>query len=175
MKHPFIHGIKDLAGIPEIAALTEDADYIALKVIESDDPLETLLSKMFSYRPALVRMLYRLRAPVVRLLGFKQPALPEMSDWIPDEFPMLPCGSVWFFTVKNVEKDRFWIAGCPRDRHLDAEMAVVAETPGKRKRNRFHILTVVRYKHWTGPVYFNLIRSFSKILVSRMARTALQG
>jgi hypothetical protein len=51
-------------------------------------------------------------------------------------------------------------------------MAVVAE-PLAGGRRRFHILTVVRYKHWTGPIYFNLIRIFNLLLVDRMARSAV--
>ena len=171
MDHQSNHGINDLANIPEIDALLEDADHIGLKVIESEDCLESVLSKMFSYRPALVRLLYRIRSPLVRLLGFRQDTMPEMKEWLPDEFPMLPCGNVWFFTVQKVEKERFWIACCPRDRHLDADLAVVAK-PICGKRNRFYIATIVRYKHWTGPVYFNVIRLFSMFLVNRMARKA---
>ena len=85
---------------------------------------------------------------------------------------MLPCGNVWFFTVQRVENDRFWIAGCPRDRHLDADLAVVAQ-PMDDRRRRFHVLTVVRYKHWTGPVYFNLIRWFNRFLINRMVHAAV--
>ena len=171
MNRHFKGRINNLSNIPEIKALFEDADYIGLKVIESEDALKSVLSKMFSYRPVLVRLLYRLRSPFVRLLGFKQDTMPALKEWIPDEFPMLPCGNVWFFTVRKVEKERFWIAGCPRDRHLDADMAVVAQPIGG-KRSRFYIATIVRYKHWTGPVYFNVIRLFSMILVNRMARMA---
>jgi hypothetical protein len=35
------------------------------------------------------------------------------------------------------------------------------------------IKVVVHYKHWTGPVYFNLIRPFHHLVVSRMARAGL--
>ena len=166
-------GMDYLAGITEIRALVKDADYIGLKIIESEDRLKSFLLKMFSYRPALIRLLYRLRAPLVRLLGFKQDAIPALDEWIPDDFPMLPCGTVWFFTVQKVEKDHYWIAGCPRDRHLDADMAVVAQPIGGR-RKRFYIVTVVRYKHWTGPVYFNIIRFFNLFLVNRMVRMAVR-
>jgi hypothetical protein len=155
----------------EIKALFKDADHVSLKTIESEDLLETLLSKMFSYRPKLVRLLYRVRAPLVRLLGFKQDPMPVLGEWIPDEFPMFPCGNVWFFTVRRVEKDHYWIAGCPRDRHLDADLAVVAE-PLEGQCKRFYIVTVVRYKHWTGPVYFNVIRLFNYFLINRMAHSA---
>ena len=154
--------------IHAIQKLFKDADYIGTKAVEAECDLETFLSTIFTYRPGLIRMLYSIRAPLVRLLGFRQDPLPAMEDWIPEEFPMLSCGNIWFFTVARVRADRYWIAGCPRDRHLDADMAVVAEPMGGR-RHRFHIITVVRYKHWTGPIYFNMIRLFNLLLVNRMA------
>jgi hypothetical protein len=164
-----------LKSIEEIKALLENADYVGVKTVEAEESLEGFLVKIFSYRPTLIRLLYCLRAPLVRLLGFKQDPLPGLDEWVPAEFPMLPCGNVWFFTVRQVEKDHFWIAGCPRDRHLDADMAVVAR-PLQGNRKRFYLVTVVRYKHWTGPVYFNVIRLFNLFLVNRMAKcTARQA
>jgi hypothetical protein len=105
-------------------------------------------------------------------LGFRQEPLPARDEWIPAEFPMFPCGNVWFFTVQKVKKDHLWIAGCPRDRHLDADLAVVARPLADGRRKRFYLITVVRYKHWTGPLYFNLIRLFNLFLVNRMAHHA---
>jgi hypothetical protein len=159
--------------IQTIRQLLTNADYVGIKSVEAACDLETFLSIIFSYRPHLIRLLYRIRAPLVRLLGFRQDPMPAMREWIPDEFPMLSCGNIWFFTVARVSADRYWIAGCPRDRHLDADMAVVAEPLGDGARaNRFHIITVVRYKHWTGPLYFNMIRMFNLLLVNRMAHYA---
>jgi hypothetical protein len=163
-----------LENIEEIRKLFVSADYIGVKSVDTEDALEQFLIKIFSYRPALIRLLYRIRAPLVRLLGFRQDPLPDIEEWIPPEFPMLPCGAVWFFTVQQVKKDRFWIAGCPRDRHLDADLAVVAR-PLQGRRKRFYLVTVVRYKHWTGPVYFNLIRLFNLLLINRMARYAARS
>jgi hypothetical protein len=160
-----------LKSIAEIRKLFAAADYVGIKTVDSEDELEGFLVKIFSYRPTLIRLLYRIRAPIVRLLGFRQDPLPDMAEWIPAEFPMLPCGAVWFFTVQRVKEDSFWIAGCPRDRHLDADLAVVARPLGGR-RKRFYLVTAVRYKHWTGPVYFNLIRLFNLLLVNRMAHHA---
>lgn len=172
MKRQPNQGMDYLTSIKAIRALVKNADYIGLKMIESEDRLESFLLKMFSYRPALIRLLYRLRAPLVRLLGFRQDAMPALAEWIPDEFPMLPCGNVWFFTVQRVKEDLYWIAGCPKDRHLDADMAVVAQ-PIEDLRKRFYIVTVVRYKHWTGPVYFNMIRLFNFFLINRMIHSAI--
>jgi len=160
-----------LNSIHTIRTLLKGADYIGIKAVEADCDLETFLVTIFSYRPGIIRMLYRIRAPLVRLLGFHQDPLPAMADWIPDDFPMLSCGNIWFFTVARVRADRYWIAGCPRDRHLDADLAVVAQPLGDG-RKRFYIITAVRYKHWTGPVYFNMIRLFNLLLVNRMARFA---
>jgi hypothetical protein len=77
---------------------------------------------------------------------------PEMKEWIPEEFSMLPCGNVWFFNVPKVEKEQIWIEGCPQDSHLDADVAVV-DPPTGGKRNRFDIATIMGYKHWTGPLF----------------------
>lgn len=160
-----------LDSITEIQSLFENADYIGVKSVEATCSLEQFLVRIFTYRPVLIRCLYRLRAPLVRLLGFRQEPMPAMEEWIPSEFPMLPCGQIWFFTVQRVKRDQFWIAGCPRDRHLDADLAVVTR-PLEGYRKRFDLITVVRYKHWTGPLYFNLIRLFNLFLVARMARRA---
>jgi hypothetical protein len=39
---------------------------------------------------------------------------------------------------------------------------------------RYYIVTIVHYLHWTGPVYFNLIRPFHHLVVARMARAGSQ-
>jgi hypothetical protein len=41
--------------------------------------------------------------------------------------------------------------------------------------NRFYVFTTVYYKHWTGPVYFNLIRPLHHLAVPRMARYGLNN
>jgi hypothetical protein len=163
-----------LSGIPTIRKLVTGADHVGINTVVIDADLETFLKTIFTYRPRLIRLLYRLLAPLVRLLGFRQDPMPAMAEWIPDEFPMLSCGNIWFFTVGRVKPDHYWVAGCPRDRHLDADLAVVAE-PLRPGCHRFHIVTVVRYKHWTGPLYFNLIRLFNLLLVNRMARFAARS
>jgi len=156
-----------LRSIKEIDDLIQGTHYVGLQSVEAECSLEEFLRLIFSYRPHLIRLLYRIRALVVRLLGFRQDPIPGMAEWIPEEFPMLACGNIWFFTVRSVKADQYWIAGCPRDRHLDADLGVVAE-PLAQGDHRFYIITAVRYKHWTGPVYFNLIRIFNHLLVNRM-------
>jgi hypothetical protein len=37
---------------------------------------------------------------------------------------------------------------------------------------RFHVVTIVHYRRWTGPVYFNVIRPFHHLVVYQMAKSA---
>ena len=60
----------------------------------------------------------------------------------------------------------------PEDNHLKAYFGIARE-PVTDSVNRFYVITTVYYKHWTGPVYFNLIRPFLHLVVSRLARHAL--
>lgn len=49
-----------------------------------------------------------------------------------------------------------------------ADFTDVKVFEGNTTLRRF--ITTVYYKHWTGPVYFNLIRPFHHLVVSRMAQ-----
>jgi hypothetical protein len=47
--------------------------------------------------------------------------------------------------------------------------------PLEGTRKRFHFVTIVRYKHWTGRLYFLLIRPFNWFVVNRLAQAGLSG
>ena len=71
--------------------------------------------------------------------------------------------------VRMAKEDLYWIAETPPDKHLRAYFGIVAE-PVANDLKRYYIVTIVHYLHWTGPVYFNLIRPFHHLVVARMAR-----
>jgi hypothetical protein len=73
-----------------------------------------------------------------------------------------------YVDIKAIE-DVYWVSETPEDKHLAAHFGVAAEKLDQR-RSRYHVFTVVRYLHWTGPVYFNLIRPFHHLVVSRMMK-----
>ncbi|XXF76233.1 DUF2867 domain-containing protein [Myxococcaceae bacterium GXIMD 01537] len=50
-----------------------------------------------------------------------------------------------------------------------------AGLPVKGQRRRFHVATIVRYRRWAGPVYFNVIRPFHHLVVRGMLRHAARG
>ena len=72
------------------------------------------------------------------------------------------------FSVRYAERNRYWIVETPDEKHLRAFVGVFREKVDQRI-NRFHVMTVVHYKDWTGPVYFNIIRPFHHLVVRQMA------
>jgi len=158
--------------IEELQVILKDADYVGVKTVEGDATLQEFLTGMFAYRPGLIRFLYRVRSGLVWLLGIRQQPLPEMDEWIPGEVPMLSCGNIWFFSVSLAREERYWIGCCPEESHLTAFMGVVAE-PLDDIRKRFHVVTIVHYKRWTGRLYFLLIRPFNWFFVNRLAQAGL--
>ena len=161
--------------IPQIARLLEGSDYVDVKTVEGKTSLSQFIASMLSYYPGWILCLYRIRALLVKLLGlYKQPipeALPKLG---PQDVSFVVGETVTFFTVRFAEEQQFWVGETPEDKHLIAYFGVVVE-PLKDNRNRFHVATIVHYKHWTGPVYFNLIRPFHHIVVSRMVHAGVKA
>jgi hypothetical protein len=149
------------------------ADFIDVKVFEGDASLRKFIASMLSYYPWWIVQLYRVRKLLVGILGLvKHEAPEELPDLQPEEVSFTPGENVTFFTVRCAKEDRFWVSETPADKHLQAYFGVVKE-PVSNSINRFYVITAVFYKHWTGPVYFNLIRPFHHLVVSRMARYGL--
>jgi len=73
-------------------------------------------------------------------------------------------------TSIDFEPNRLWI-GEATDKQLSGYIGVVAES-AERDLYHYHVFTIVHYKHWTGPLYFNLIRPFSHLVVYFMGKYA---
>lgn len=153
--------------VPGLAALLSTADHVDVKQVDGRVTLREFIAGMFSYNPAWLRNLYRVRWGFVRLLGMKQQGILQAVKMSPTAVPMTPGEKATFFTVKLAEDGRYWLAGI-RESHLTAYLGVVVEplTTG----SRFHVLTIVHYHNWTGPVYFNVIRPFHHLVVGKMAQ-----
>lgn len=159
-------------GVPDLQVLLRGAHVVTVVSDEAEVALEDFLQGMFAYRPALIRRLYRLRALIVRLIGIRQPPLPPMEEWLPPEIPMLACGNIWFFSVSLARPEVCWIGCCPEERHLTAFLGVVVE-PLAGVRKRFHFVTIVHFKHWTGRLYFLLIRPFNWFFTRRLLQAGI--
>ncbi|WP_164007851.1 DUF6463 family protein [Pyxidicoccus trucidator] len=157
--------------LPEVLRpFAEGADHVDVKTVESEASLRAFLAGLLSYQPAWVTALYGVRAVFVRLLGMRQHGMPRPQRARPEDIPMVPGSAASFFTVRHAEEEHVWVVSAA-DTHLDATLAVVMEPTGGPRR-RFHVVTLVHYRKWTGPVYFNVIRPFHHLVVGGMARNA---
>jgi hypothetical protein len=157
--------------LPELRSLLQNASHLDIKTVEGNIGLRQFLANMLAYQPGWVSFLYRVRAVFVRLLGMKQEGVPTAPRYSAETVPMTPGEKAAFFTVKTAREDQYFFAEV-RDQHLDAMLGVVVEPLGGN-RNRFHVVTVVHYNNWAGPVYFNVIRPFHHIVVGSMARAGV--
>lgn len=158
--------------IPELAPLLQNADYVDVKTVTGGVTMRTFLAGMLSYQPGWVTLLYHIRAVFVRLLGMRQRKMPSVAPLTPEEVPMQAGKNASFFRIRMVEEEHYWIAGI-EDTHLNAILGVILE-PLAGQQKRFHVLTIVHYHNWAGPVYFQVIRPFHHLVVTGMARAGIR-
>ncbi len=158
---------------PKIAPFFERSNYVDIKTAEGHVSLRQFIAAMLSYYPFWVVWLYRLRTVLVKILGLVEH---EASEVLPNlkgvDVSFVPGDAVTFFTVRQAKEEHYWIGETPEDKHLKAYFGVIVE-PLAKKRRRFHVVTIVYYKHRTGPLYFNLIRPFHHLVVRGMMRAGL--
>jgi hypothetical protein len=155
---------------PELAKFFRDADYIDVKHIEAETTLRAFIAGMLSYYPWWLVALYRFRELLVRLLGLVKHDKPEsLPSFSAKDISFMPEDNVSFFIVRKAEEDAFWLSETPPDKHLTAYFCVTADKQSSGL-TRFEVVTAIRYLHWTGPLYFNLIRPFHHLVVSQMMR-----
>jgi len=157
----------------ELKQFFEGADFIDVKVFEGKATLPGFVASMLSYYPWWLIRLYRIRQFLVSILGLAKHEKPQdLPNLEARDISFTPGENVSFFIVRCTQKDTYWISETPPDKHLKAYFGVVVEVLNEYE-NRFYVITTVYYKHWTGPVYFNLIRPFHHWVVSRMAKFAI--
>jgi hypothetical protein len=172
------------ARVPEaLADLAQGADHVDVKTVESAASLREFVSGLMSHQPAWVTGLFRVRRVLVRLLGMRQHGVPPPLRLRPEDVPMRPGMPAAFFQVRLAEEERAWAAGLAES-HLEAVLGVAVDGPVDGAGDgavrpgalrRFHVVTVVHYRSWAGPVYFNLIRPFHHLVVAGMARSGARA
>lgn len=166
-----------ILAVPELQPFLANADHIDVKIVDGDVNLREFLAGMFSYNPGWLKFLYRVRWGFVRLLGMKQEGIPQVVQLRPEDVSMTPGENAAFFTIDAATEDEFYLASASES-HLTAYLGVVREAVGNGdfdklsdRRSRFHVITIVHYHKWTGPVYFNIIRPFHHLVVAQMAQS----
>jgi hypothetical protein len=165
--------MKYIQNFESIEIYYKDADFIDIKVFQGNTTLRQFIASMLSYYPWWIVHLYRIRKLLAKILGLAKHETPqELPNLRPEDVSFTSGENVTFFTVRSAIENLIWISETPDDKHLKAYFGVIRE-PLNNSVNRFHVITTVFYKHWTGPVYFNLIRPFHHLVVSPMAKHGL--
>ena len=154
--------------LPEIQPLLANADYFDVKTVTGTVDLRTFLAGCFNYHPAWLTSLFAVRAVFVRVLGMRQEPMGASAFLTPETVPMRVGKHAAFFTVCMAEEGHYWFA-YKSDKHLKGTLGVVVE-PVADQHKRFHVVTIVHYRNWAGPVYFQVIRPFHHLVVTRMAQ-----
>ncbi len=157
--------------IRELAPLLQEANHIDVKTVVGTKSLEEFVAALLSF-PKWAQFLFHTRKLVAKTLGLKHEAIPMLA-FNPDNIPMNAGDPILFFIVKIAKKGHYWVVESQEDKHLNAYLGVIVE-PINKQSKKFHVITVVHYKHWTGPVYFNLIRPFHHLLVYSLAKSAVR-
>ncbi len=158
--------------LPEIQPLLAVADYIDVKIVTGNGDLRTFLAGFLTYQPAWLISLFAVRAVFVRFLGIRQEQMGSGVFLMPETVPMQVGKRVAFFTVHMVEEGRYWFAD-RSEKHLKATLGVVVELLADQHK-RFHVVTIVHYHNWSGPVYLQVIKPFHHLVVLSMARAGVK-
>ncbi|MCP4213901.1 MAG: DUF2867 domain-containing protein [bacterium] len=160
--------------IDELDAVIRQSDIVDAKVIEGEVTLRRFLASMLSYHPWWIVLLVRVREVLVFLLGLAKHEKPSrLPQYSPTDVPFTPGEQASFFILRHAREKKFWLAETPEDKHLTAHLAIVQE-PVNVLVNRFHVITIVKYKHWTGRLYYNLIFPFHHMVVHCMMRKGIK-
>jgi hypothetical protein len=164
-----LRDVVNIYDIPDLKNVLRNADHVDVKTVQGRVSLSGFIAAMLTYSPAWLVFFYRIRKVFVLLLGMRQDDDPELLKPLnAEDISFQPGETASFFTVRYAEKDRYWIAETPDDKHLQAFVGIFKQRVNQQE-NRFHVMTIVHYKHWTGPVYFNVIRPFHHLVVKQMA------
>lgn len=158
----------------ELDIYFRDVDYIDIKTIEGNVSLRQFIADMLSYYPWWIVFLFRVREFLVKILGLVKHEKPDSLPSIkPMDLAFRPGEKASFFIVRTAKENIYWVSETPEDKHLKAYFGVLAEKLSDQS-TRFHVFTSVKYIHWTGPVYFNLIRPFHHLVLWNMMRYAVK-
>lgn len=159
--------------IPFLKDYMDGADHVDVKTGEGDLGLREFVAGVLSYEPGWMRALWRIRVYLLRLLRQGEHEVPNRDRFSADSLPVQQGEKAGFFTVADSDGKTFWVA-TGEESHLGATLGVVGE-PAANGYTRYHFITVVRYRNWAGPMYFNLIRPFHHMVVVASMRHVLSG
>ncbi|MGM0931009.1 MAG: DUF2867 domain-containing protein [Actinomycetota bacterium] len=157
---------------PELQRYSKSADHLDTVSAKTSLSLREGISNILSWQPIWLKALFVARGGLARLMRLEHPSGRTNRAPRPAEISLRPGGRLAFFTVSASKEDTYLVLTA-EDTHLIAHLIVEVEPTGTEPKNNFQITTVVHYRRWTGPLYFNIIRPFHNIIMRRMITAAL--
>jgi hypothetical protein len=162
-----------LSQISAVAPILKGADHVDVKTVTGQISLREFIARAFSYQPGWMTFLFHVRNGFARLLRLPPDIAIAQHRFGADDVPLTPGQTFAFFTVQAAEDDHYWI-GKFEEKHLDGYVVVAAE-PVDHDARRLHMMTIVHYNNWAGPVYFNVIRPFHHLIVRVVMNAAVKN
>lgn len=150
---------------PKLQQAINTADHTDTLSIESDAELLAFAARLLSFQPGWLQVLYRVRVLLLGVLGHRT-GLPQHPAPL-HTLPTQPGEQAAFFTVEEAGPTH-WTAQAS-EAHLTARLAVL-QSPGRRRRFLYRLVTVVHFHNRVGRIYFAMIRPFHVLVVRAMLR-----
>lgn len=167
--------INDFKRIDALDAYLEGADHVDVRSGEGIITMREFAAGIMSYQPGWMRALWSVRVWLLKILGQGDHEVPAMSTLTADTLPVEPGQKASFFTVADSDGETFWVA-TGEESHLGVALGVVVESPEDGDAlKEFHLITVVKYRNWAGPWYFNIIRPFHHLVVAAAMKNVLSN
>lgn len=158
--------------IPAFREHMTGADHVDSHDIDGNVPFRKHLAAALNWMPGWLRFLYRVRSVLARIMRLDHADVVGNERFDADTFPMQPGQKVGPFEVVSAQEENHWMA-MAEDRHLAGYICMAVEELGEDCK-RYHCTTIVRYRNWLGPVYFNMIRPFHHLIVLGMLRDSVR-
>ncbi|MEO0732722.1 MAG: DUF2867 domain-containing protein [Bacteroidota bacterium] len=127
----------------------------------------------FEASPTWINYLFNLRNRLVRRLGLKVPEPIADREKLPDDFTCTPGQRVGLFKV--FASDQREVVLGEDDKHLDFRVSLYQRSATEAQPRSLAITTIVSFNHWSGRLYFRLIKPFHKIIVKQMLRGTVKN
>ncbi|MDF9752377.1 DUF2867 domain-containing protein [Arthrobacter sp. ES3-54] len=155
----------------EIERFTKPAHHLDAVCAYASLSLRECISNALSWQPTWLKILFLARGGLARLMRIEHPSSRPGRPLRPEEISFRPGDRLAFFTVSAGKEDAF-IVLTAEDTHLVGHLIVEEDPTDTGTERRFRIITAVRYRRWTGLLYFNIIRPFHHIIMHRMIAAA---
>ncbi|MBN2305058.1 MAG: DUF2867 domain-containing protein [Anaerolineae bacterium] len=161
--------------VPGLDDLLAQANHMDVKTVSGPAALtlREFIARALSYQPGWMILLYRVRNMFARLLRLPADPIPDSQKYTADDVTLIPGESFLFLQLEAAEDNVYW-RSIFEEKHLTGWLIFVASEPQGAAR-QFHMMTIVRYNSWAGPVYFNVIRPFHHLIVHLCATKAVKS